>query len=81
EEIFSESDDAQGIIFPDGSYLVFDSDERLRENECLLHVSFNKPDGSWTKSVSMGKHIKQKTAIAWIGYDWKYIFFKANGNI
>jgi len=29
----------------------------------------------------MSKHIKQKTAIAWIGYDWKYIFFKANGNI
>ena len=29
----------------------------------------------------MGKHIKQKTAIAWIGYDGKYIFFKAKGNI
>ncbi len=80
-EVFSKSDDAHGVISPDGNYLIFDSDDRPRDGECRLHISFMKSDNLWTKPISMGKYIKQKAAIAWVSYDGKYIFFKAEGDI
>jgi hypothetical protein len=72
-------------ISPDGTYLIFDNGDLPRIGDCRLFVSFKKRDGSWGKSISLGKYIKQHAFCAWITYDGKYIFFHSRddskGNI
>jgi hypothetical protein len=73
-EVFGR-DDAHLAVAPDGSYLIFDSQRRPREGECRLHISFRKPDDTWTEPQTMGRVIKRRAAMASITYDGKFIFF------
>jgi hypothetical protein len=75
--VYSEEyHDKHPSIAPDGSYLVFDSENRPRKNRCGLYVSFRKHDGAWTEPVSLGDFIAQdNAAIARITSDGKYLFF------
>jgi len=80
EEINSLTGVHHPAISPDGSYIIFDS-FRSEDNRITggLHISFKKPDGSWTKAVSMEKVLKASDAYincnARITPDGKYIFF------
>jgi hypothetical protein len=79
-EYFMEND-AHLVVDPEGDYVIFDSQSRPRIGECMLFVTFRRPDGRWTKPVSMGEYIEQEAAIAWISYDGKYIFYKAGDDV
>jgi hypothetical protein len=73
--------DAHLVVDPRGRYMIFDSQSRPRLGECRLFVSFKQENGLWTKPVSMGKHIPQRAALAWISHDGKYIFYKAGDDV
>jgi hypothetical protein len=79
-EYFMEND-AHLVVDPHGQYIIFDSDTRPRIGNCGLFISYRMKDGTWTEPVSMGRHIKERAAIAWISYDGKYIFFKAGDDV
>lgn len=79
-EYFMEND-GHLVVDPDGAYVIFDSQSRPRTGECRLFVSFREPDGTWTKPVSMGEHIEQRAAMAWISHDGRYIFYKADEDV
>ena len=71
-----EYHDQHPCIAPDGSYLIFDSENRPRKNRCGLYVSFRKRDHSWTEPVNLGDFITQdNAAMARITSDGKYLFF------
>lgn len=68
-------------IARDGSYIMIDS--YWRENNRMnsfAYISFKKPDGTWTKAVSMRKVLKASESdnycSARITPDGKYMFFK-----
>jgi len=54
--------DQHPCIAPDGSFLIFDSENRPKKNQCGLFISFKQPDGSWTEPVNLGDFIKQDNA-------------------
>ena len=68
-------------IAPDGSYILFDSFSMINDDLTgFLHISFKKPDGSWTKAMSMRKVFKVSESVIYcnsrITPDGKYIFFQ-----
>jgi len=75
--VFSEGfHDQHPFIAPDESYLIFDSENRDKKNDCALFVSFRNKDGSWTEPVNMGDFIKQKNAaMARVTTDGKCLFY------
>ncbi len=83
EPVFSESiSDAHPCIAPDESYLIFDSSDRERINNCQLYICFRNSDGSWTEPVNMGNYIKQASAaMAKVTLDGKVIFYHDNKGI
>lgn len=71
-----EYHDQHPCIAPDGSYLIFDSENRPKKNRCGLFVSFKKKDDSWTEPVNLGDFITQdNAAMARITSDGKYLFY------
>jgi len=86
-EINTEYNEYNPSISPDGSYLIFNSGDRpdILGKGHDLFISFKKKDGSWSKSVNMGKEINspQSDYSAIISADGKYIFFSSSrsGNI
>ncbi len=73
--------DAHLVVSPDESYMIFDSDERPRIGACGLFVSFRLEDGTWSQPESLGGQIELPAAMAWISFDGRFIFFKANDEI
>jgi len=80
-----EINDLPGVshpaIAPDGSYIMVDSFSR--ENDRItggVHISFKKPDGSWTKAESMKEVINVPESEIWCSVhatpDGKVIFFE-----
>ncbi len=80
-----EINDLVGIshpaIAPDGSYIMVDSFSR--ENDRItggVHISFKKPDGSWTRAESMKEAINVPESEIWCSVhatpDGKVIFFE-----
>jgi hypothetical protein len=69
------------VVAPDESYMLFDSEQRTRFGECRLHISFRKPDGTWTAPMSLGGLIEAKATMPWITPDGKYIFFRAYDDV
>lgn len=68
--------DQHPCISPDGSYLIFDSENRPKKNRCALFVSFRNKDTSWTEPVNLGDFIKQdNAAMARITCDGNYLFY------
>jgi len=81
DEINYVRDVAHPAVAPDGSYIIVDS--YYFENNRLtgsLYISFRKPDGSWTKAVSMKNALKASEsdiyASARVTPDGKYILFE-----
>jgi hypothetical protein len=72
---------AHPAVAPDESYIIVDAKgqpgDRLVDS---LYISFKKPDGSWTKAVSMHGALKASEAdvyaIPRITPDGKYLFFE-----
>jgi hypothetical protein len=81
DEINYLKDVAHPAIAPDESYIIVDS--YYQQGGRLvgyLYISFRKPDGSWTKAVSMRDALKASDsdvhASARITPDGKYLFFE-----
>jgi len=72
---------AHAAVAPSGSFVIVDSyyekDDQLIGS---LYVSFRKPDGSWTKVVSMKNALKASDSDIYaaprVSPDGKYIFFE-----
>ena len=79
--IYSQYEDAHPSIAPDESYLIFDSEDRPRENDCPLFVSFRDSNDTWTEPVNMGGVIPMGGALARVSPDGQYLFFKSEGDI
>ncbi|MFC1530029.1 hypothetical protein ACFL6R_04865 [Gemmatimonadota bacterium] len=67
------------VISPDGSHLIFDSNDLPPTGDCKLFVIFQN-NGSWSDPVSLGEYIKQHAFCAWITFDGDYIFFHSLDN-
>ena len=75
----TEFEDMHPCISPDEKFVIFDSDNRPRENHSSLYISFFK-DKTWTKSFHLGKYITQKNAsLPRLSMDGKYLFFNDSG--
>lgn len=63
------------FISPDGDYLLFSYGDDL-------HVSFRRPDVTWTDRVSLGDEINGTTGVvnARVTPDGKYIFYQGAGS-
>jgi len=75
EQINTEKNEMTPFIAPDGSYLLFHSDDDL-------FVSFLKKDGSWGKSINMGLSINTEGGelCPVVTPDGKYLFFNSTKN-
>jgi Tol biopolymer transport system component len=67
--------DAHPFIAADESYLIFDSDDRPRTNDCGLFISLKNNDGIWTEPQNMGTKISQNAAMPRVTSDGEYLFF------
>lgn len=81
DEINYVRDVAHPAVAPDESYIIVNSS--YEQNGRLvgsLYISFKRPDGSWTKAVSMHDALKASEAdvyaIPRITPDGKYLFFE-----
>jgi len=80
--VFSEKfHDQHPFIASDESYLIFDSENRIKKNKCALYISFKKNDNTWTEPINMGDYIMQdNAAMAKVSPDGKYLFYSdSNG--
>jgi ankyrin repeat protein len=57
-------------ISPDGDYLIFSQDDDL-------HITFRKPDGSWTEAQNLGENINSPSydLCPIVSPDGEYLFF------
>jgi hypothetical protein len=65
------------FVSPDESFMIVSANE-TKDLECELHISFRKPDGTWTKPVSLGPNINDGLAHRWgqfVTPDSKYLFY------
>jgi Tol biopolymer transport system component len=82
DEINSVRDVAHPAVAPDGSYIIVDSCYE-EDNHIVgsLYISFRKPDGAWTKAVSMHKALNADDSDIYaaprVTPDGKYIFFES----
>jgi Tol biopolymer transport system component len=81
DEINYVRDVAHPAVAPDESYIIVNSSyEQKGRLVGSLYISFKKPDGSWTKAVSMHKALRASEtdvyAIPRITPDGKYLFFE-----
>jgi hypothetical protein len=67
------------LIAPDQSFLILAHNHNEPNNG--LHIAFKKPDGTWTKPVSMGEKINSASTQRFPGLspDGKYLFFTRGG--
>jgi hypothetical protein len=79
--VYSRYEDAHPCIAPDESYLSFDSEDRPRENNCALFISFRDSNDTWTEPINLGGLIPMNAALARISPDGRYLFFKSGGDI
>lgn len=64
-------------VAPDESYMIVSANV-TKDFESELHISFRKPDSSWTVPVSLGPEINDGLAHRWGQYvspDGKYLFY------
>ncbi|UCE17277.1 MAG: VCBS repeat-containing protein [Gemmatimonadota bacterium] len=79
--VYSPYEDTHPCIALDESYLIFDSEDRPRINDCPLFISFRDSNDTWTEPVNMGSLIPMNAALARISPDGQYLFFKSEGDI
>lgn len=64
-------------IAPNESYMIVSAKE-TKTYQSELHISFRKPDMTWTAPVSLGPKINDRLAHRWGQYvtpDGKYLFY------
>jgi Tol biopolymer transport system component len=81
--INTSSYDADVFVAPDESYLIFSANRPGGLGSGDLHVSFRKPDGTWTSSKSLGNSINTETDdfCPYVSPDGKYLFYASRGDI
>lgn len=74
-------EDMHPSVASDESFVVFDSEDRPRESESTLYISFLK-EGEWTEPLHLGGYIEQASAaLPKLSLDGEYLFFNdANGD-
>ena len=68
-------------ISPDGSYIVFQSDNRHDSTGSIdLYVTFKMNDGTWSQGINLGEAINTEYVEKWPGItpDGKYLFFTSD---
>lgn len=82
-EINTPSYEADVFVAPDESYVVFAANRPGGLGSGDLHVSFRKPDGTWTPSKSLGNTINTETDdfCPYVSPDGKYLFYASRGDI
>ena len=68
-------------LAPDGSYLLFQSDNRPDSTGGIdLYVSFREEDGSWSPGINLGEAVNTPHTEKWpsISPDGKYLFFTSD---
>lgn len=72
----NQYNDQHPFIAPDESYLIFDSEDRPKINDCSLFVSFKINNETWSEPINLGNYITQENAaMARISSDGKYLFY------
>ncbi len=74
----SKKHDWDSFIAPDGSYIIFSSQNRDNTiGKQDLYISFKDKKGNWTKSVNMGPKVNSKDdeICPSVSIDGKYMFF------
>jgi hypothetical protein len=69
--------DGDFFIARDESYMIISAKE-TKDFECELHISFRRPNKTWTAPVSLGPLINDGVAHRWGEYvtpDGKYLFY------
>ena len=68
-------------ISPDGSYIVFQSNDRTDSKGSIdLFVTFKKNDGTWTHGINLGDGVNTKNVEKWptITPDGEFLFFTSD---
>lgn len=71
------------FMAPDESYMVLSANVTA-DFESEAHIAFRKPDGTWTKPVSLGQRINQDKAHRWGYYvpaSGDYLFFSRGTSV
>ena len=81
--INTNSYEADVFVSPDESYLIFCSTRENGFGQGDLYVSFQKPGGTWTKALNMGKDINTEhyEYCPFVSKDGKYLFYTSNQDI
>jgi hypothetical protein len=73
EAVNSAQDEADPVVAPDESYLLFSTNREEGEG---IYICFKKPDGSWTRAKNMGPEINSVSPanVGSVTPDGKFIF-------
>jgi len=80
-EVNTEFNEYAPAISPDGSYIVFQSDNRPDSIGSIdLYVTFKMNDDNWSRGINLGKNVNTKYMEHWPGLtpDSKYLFFSSD---
>jgi len=74
--------DADAVIAPDESYIIFNSNRVGGYGDADLYISYQSNDGSWTNPKNLGSKINSKKMddASSISPDGKYLFFSRRTN-
>lgn len=83
DSINTPSYEADVFIAPDESYMIFCANRKEGLGHGDLYISFKNTDGTWSKSVNMGKRINTKghELCPFVSKDGKYFFYTSNQDI
>ena len=68
-------------VTPNGSYIVFQSDDRPDTTGSIdLYVTFKMSDGTWSRGINLGKNVNTMYMEHWpsLTPDGKYLFFSSD---
>lgn len=80
-EVNTECNEYGPAISPDGSYIVFQSDDRPDSIGSIdLYVTFRREDGSWSRGINLGEGVNTEFVEHWpsLTPDGKYLFFSSD---
>lgn len=81
--INTEDYEADVFVDPEEEYVIFCSTRSGGLGRGDLYISFKRPDGTWTKSINMGKTINTRhhELCPFVTSDGKYFFYTSNEDI
>jgi hypothetical protein len=74
--------DADPVIAPDGSYIIFNSNRPGSSGDADLYISYRRSDGNWTNPKNLGARINSEKMddASSVTPDGKYFFFSRRTN-